>query len=71
MTRKGGEMDKECGNCTYKYSCGYGAPRSGKETRKCIEPHLYKEKEDDLVWSPWQQKLLPEIEVRREEDGTL
>ncbi len=57
---------KECGNCTYKYSCGYGSIRSGKETRECCEPHLFKAKKNGLVWSYNEQRLKPEVEVMTE-----
>lgn len=57
---------KECGRCIYKYSCGYSSLLSGRETRGCIEPHLFEQKVG-RVWSYRQQALRPESEVIREE----
>ncbi len=56
---------KECGDCVYKYSCGYSSLRIRQETRECVEPHLYKRKRRQ-VWSLEQQKLQPEDRVRTE-----
>ena len=57
---------KECGKCTYKYSCGYSSLLIGKETRECCEPHLFEQKRDGLVWSYESQTLKPEAEVKTE-----
>ena len=56
---------KQCGNCIYKYSCGYSSLLRDKETDKCCEPHLFKKK-IKRVWSFDNQKLEPENTVREE-----
>jgi len=55
----------ECNQCVYQYSCGYSSLRRGKETDKCCEPHLFKQK-DGLVWSYKLQGLYPEQQVKAE-----
>lgn len=60
-------MTKECGICTYKYSCGYSSLRAGKLTGECCEPHLFRKAKKNF-WSPLNQRLetAKEIEVEKE-----
>jgi hypothetical protein len=63
-------MNKECGICTFKVSCGYSALRRGKVTDNCCEPHSFQKAKNNF-WSPKNQRLESLEEIAEEEKDCI
>lgn len=63
--------EANCGECVYKYSCGYTCLRRGELTDKCCLGLMsngkpFYEKTDGAFWHPNKNKMVSEQEVQND-----